>query len=337
VKNLSANKEVLIVIRNFFLALLSGIAVASTGFILIWNHFQKEHNLSGPWEPELFSLLGPGIIAAVGVFISLFSVILYYLAIAISVKNNRELSKQNTLQSFESTFVDLLKAHKEFITNFSLQQRSQDLQRIVGLNEGDIISTLKNSPEELKIWLDIPEHKFKIPTEEIHLNTQEVFLFISSILIGTLKMKDYILSDPNLKSQLFINIRDCYNSKDQAKLKIESNQLFSMCVYNEIHSRFSNYIANSMRNFYHILKYIDDAEIENRSKYTKILQSSFSNAELLLIYFNSLFFGGTTMKLINDHKFLENLPKEIMPDDFQNFYSFSLRSINLWEHKSDGI
>ena len=93
----------------------------------------------------------------------------------------------------------------------------------------------------------------------------------------------------------------------QELLRILNNIYISQCLaYAEI--------GNYFRNLYHIIKFIDESNIEDKKKYTSIVRAQLSVSEHSLLYFNCISEAGKGFrKYVNKYSLLENMiPIEVM-------------------------
>ena len=68
------------------------------------------------------------------------------------------------------------------------------------------------------------------------------------------------------------------------------------------------HLAHYYRQLYHIVKFVDESEIEDKSRYTDFVQAQMDNDELVLLAYNGLNERGENFKsLIEKYGLLENL------------------------------
>ncbi len=67
---------------------------------------------------------------------------------------------------------------------------------------------------------------------------------------------------------------------------------------------------------YHIIKYVDTSEIEDKKKYTNFVRAQLSNYELALLFYNCISSQGnqTFKPLVEKYALLKNLPKNLVMD-----------------------
>jgi hypothetical protein len=80
-------------------------------------------------------------------------------------------------------------------------------------------------------------------------------------------------------------------------------------AYEEFHSRFRGVLDHYFRNLYHIVKFIDNSEVDDARRYTSLVRAQLSPAELFLLFYNCLTPRGEKFKpLIEKYGLLEQLP-----------------------------
>jgi len=86
-------------------------------------------------------------------------------------------------------------------------------------------------------------------------------------------------------------------------------------------------IGHYFRSLYHIVKLIDQSEIDNKRLYTNLVRAQLSSYELVLIFYNGLSdMGSEKFKpLIEKYALLKNMPKNLLinPPDHEHLYSKS--------------
>jgi hypothetical protein len=95
------------------------------------------------------------------------------------------------------------------------------------------------------------------------------------------------------------NTADILDTKNGYNLFFEANQ---------------NYLGHYFRNLYHIVKYIDKSEIDNKKVYTNFVRAQLSSHELALIFYNCLSQHGSEKfkPLIEKYALLKNINKELI-------------------------
>ena len=67
-------------------------------------------------------------------------------------------------------------------------------------------------------------------------------------------------------------------------------------------------VGHYFRNFYRILKFVDDSDVENKKQYAGILRAQMSSFELLLTFYSTLHTVGTKLKpLVERYGMFDNL------------------------------
>lgn len=81
-------------------------------------------------------------------------------------------------------------------------------------------------------------------------------------------------------------------------------------------------LSHYFRSIYHILKFVDNADIEDKKRYVGLLRAQISSYEQILIFYNCLHnYGDKLRKLAKNHKFFKNLDNGLLisHDHYQEF------------------
>lgn len=96
-------------------------------------------------------------------------------------------------------------------------------------------------------------------------------------------------------------------------------------VYTEFYEKRQSMLGHYFRNLYHIVKFVDNANIKNKKEYTNILRAQLSKYELLLLYFNCLSRNGSEKfkPLVEKYSLLKNISadNELLSYDCDSLYS----------------
>ena len=112
--------------------------------------------------------------------------------------------------------------------------------------------------------------------------------------------------------------RDCFgvfydrfasaHSDANGALQDKGQLAIAQRAYNVFYSKHQHEIGHYFRNFYRILKFIDESEVHKKDDYTGILRAQMSSPELALLFYNALHPIGTKMRpLVERYEMLENL------------------------------
>lgn len=79
--------------------------------------------------------------------------------------------------------------------------------------------------------------------------------------------------------------------------------------YRLIYSQYQDDLGHYFRLFYHVLKYIDDSGLENKTLYVRLLRATLSNAEMVLIGLNCMYGAGRSKlkPLLEKYAVLHNI------------------------------
>lgn len=90
--------------------------------------------------------------------------------------------------------------------------------------------------------------------------------------------------------------------------------------YKRFHNKYTNDLAHYFRTLYHIIKFIDDSSISNKSLYAKIVRAQLSDSEQTLLMYNcSVGKGRQKFKaLVEKYSLLHNLSFHETEDHWEN-------------------
>lgn len=303
------------------ISIFIGIYISITFLVKISSSFRLIKN-GELLDEQLTGVVGDFVGGVVGTIWSFAGVILFFLALRLQSK---ELSLQLEelkstrgvfkTQQFENTFFNLLKNHNEIRLGTELIEENYSL--IQGENQ---IKYVKGNSAFEKI----KTHLFK-EKENLEKNVLKAQKALSS-------ESDWKEEEIN---EFFKKIEDHYTvTYDEL---VDKPELKSKAIFKLTFKEYSGQLGHYFRNIYHILLYIKENEelemsmhfneelkgnktgiyINNESieskrikrkykKYSQFLQAQMSNTELLLLFYNALFFT-ESKKLVQYYGLIENL------------------------------
>ncbi|WP_258009825.1 putative phage abortive infection protein [Bacillus thuringiensis] len=98
--------------------------------------------------------------------------------------------------------------------------------------------------------------------------------------------------------------------------------------YATLYKDYDNELGNYFRNLYHIIKFIDESDINEKQTYIRIIRAQLSTDELILLLYNGLSDYGSTevLKLLKRYNFLHNIEnrKELMlkENDYEIYLNY---------------
>jgi hypothetical protein len=97
--------------------------------------------------------------------------------------------------------------------------------------------------------------------------------------------------------------------------------------YEHFHRHYGLALNHYFRNFYRILKYIDEADITNKKEYSGVLRAQLSNSELVLLFYNGLSPHGDKMKpLAERYALFENFEIDALSNPYQDMHFYSYKA-----------
>jgi len=98
--------------------------------------------------------------------------------------------------------------------------------------------------------------------------------------------------------------------EDLSNVSIEKSIKAYNSLYNDEKSNLSHYF----RTFYHIIKFIDNSEIENKKQYISIARAQLSSYEQIIIFYNCLHDNGKEKfkPLIEKYALFKNIDESLI-------------------------
>lgn len=117
--------------------------------------------------------------------------------------------------------------------------------------------------------------------------------------------------------------RDCFKEIYEYCLKISKNNEKedydpslekTLNVYNEIYDMFKSDLSHYFRTLYHIIKFIDQSNIDNKKQYTSIVRAQLSSYEQSLLFYNCLHSNGQEKfkPLIEKYSLFKNIDENLI-------------------------
>jgi hypothetical protein len=247
----------------------------------------------------------------IGSFFLLISIVILILTLSSQMKSNQ-------LQQFETKFLDLLKLHRENVSELTLNNKKQRSVFIILRNEfQDLYEIVKEDYKD----------KEDLKNKEKANITYLIFFFglgmtSTPIVKNLLSYYDSQLIENILSKVEFYRKRNRYSDlKHLNKFNLDSYYPF-----NGHQSRLGHYF----RHLFQTIKYIDDQNFltpKDKYFYAKTLRAQLSNHELAIFFYNSISILGKEWSnygktdLIKKYQLIKNLPLqnftyEINPEDF---------------------
>lgn len=300
-------------------------------------------------DQQLTGVIGDFIGGIVGTIWSFAGVILFFLALRLQSKElslQLEELKDTRLvfktQQFENTFFNLLKNQNDIRLNTEIKNKDYNYQ------------THSNQDYYIRgnaVFEEIKDILFKEKENlDSNLTKSET---VKTILESDIEIKDEYW-DKEKGEKFLKKFKNHYSvSYDLVK---NNPSIYPKLIFKLVYNRFNNQLSHYFRNIYHILLYIKENEEREISttlfneingnkigiyinkenvavknirdkykKYSQFLQAQMSNTELLLLFYNVLFFP-KAKKLVQYYDLIENLNVDdlLFPDtDIQYYDEFT--------------
>ncbi|PGU52815.1 putative phage abortive infection protein [Bacillus cereus] len=124
-------------------------------------------------------------------------------------------------------------------------------------------------------------------------------------------------------------LKTIYRQKSwSGEMSIEETLGIIKFSYATLYKDYDNELGNYFRNLYHIIKFIDESDINEKQTYIRIIRAQLSTDELILLLYNGLSDYGSTevLKLLKRYNFLHNIEnrKELMltENDYEIYLNY---------------
>lgn len=295
--------------------LLIGIILFVVGPIFfLWNEFDSL-SLNNKIQSEKFGQFGDIVGGFIGSIWSLAGVILFYVALTEQrrdFKTNREVllkqaeALEQQIREFEHQREELSETRKVF----KIQSETLKLQQF----ESTFFNLL-NLHHEIVNSIDLVSYEHK-PSKSMEEFTQT--LSSSGERVVTTGRDTFVKFKKGLENDYYKLIKE---DSEQDEFLIVNY------AYRKYYDKHQSDLGHYFRNLYHIIKFINNADIFEKGRYTSLVRAQLSNDELVLLFYNSITpYGSEKFKpLIEKYHLLKNLNLEtlINKDKHKEFYSES--------------
>ncbi len=91
-------------------------------------------------------------------------------------------------------------------------------------------------------------------------------------------------------------------------------------IFGDFFDRFRHELGHYFRNWYSLMRFVDEADVEDKSEYTRVVRAQFSTDEQYLLFFNCLTKPGEKFKdLVEKYALLEHMRPEDISDCAEQF------------------
>jgi hypothetical protein len=296
--------------------LIIGLILLILGFTLfIWNdwNLNNDNQLNSEKVAQFGDLVG-GLIGSIW---ALAGVILFYVALTEQRKDfstNRKVLNAQTdalkqqIKEFELQREELSETRKVFTIQtktLKIQQFESTFFNLLNLhhqivNSIDLVSYEKNNSGKTSTIVEYMEVQKK-PGERVITTGRDTFVKFRKGLKNEYK-----------------------------ELKKENNGETEVNIvnlsYKNYYRKHQSDLGHYFRNLYHIFKFINNSDIEDKSRYTSLVRAQLSNDELFLLFYNSISENGKDKfkPLIEKYHLLKNLNQKELINEVHSEYHKSI-------------
>lgn len=266
---------------------------------------------NGTIDQEKAADFGSFVSGYIGTFFLLISIVILILSLSSQKKSSQ-------LQQFETKFLDLLKLHRENVSELKLNNKEQRNVFVILRNEfQDLYEIVK------ELYEDIDDKKNRSKA-----NITYIILFFGLGETSTPMVKSLLSNYNNQMIDKIIAKVELYRKeKGSAELKyLKKFRLDNYYPFNGHQSRLAHYF----RHLFQTIKYIDNQDFlttVEKKHYAKTLRAQLSNHELAIFFYNSISILGKEWSenketdFIKEYELIKNLPLEgftfdLNPEDY---------------------
>jgi len=112
--------------------------------------------------------------------------------------------------------------------------------------------------------------------------------------------------------------------KNEQDKNIRHEQIKS--AYKRLWNNYEKDFAHYFRSLYNVIKFVHNSSIENKKDYTNIVRAQLSGQEVLVIFYNCIYFSDSKfIPLIEEYSLLKHIPKSEIGSsiDFEYYNSIA--------------
>lgn len=170
---------------------------------------------------------------------------------------------------------------------------------------------------------EVLKHRFNQLHDSIRLERFESTFFqllsVHNVIVNSMDIMKITDNEPVIAKG-----RDCFAALFQqflqkARFVYDSDHHKIMKHYEEFYHENQADLGHYFGNLYHMIKYVDNSEAEDKKKYTNFIRAQLSGYELALLFYNCISKQGSeTLKpLVEKYELLKNLPKNLVIEQAQ--------------------
>lgn len=277
--------------------ILSALILLVFGFVAILSFpFIKPY--AGGWgiDQDKASDLGTFVGGYIGTFLLLFSVVL--LLISLSVQR-----QAIQIQQFEAKFLDMLKLHRDNVSEMTLANKTQRAVFVVLRSEYQDVYKIVSK-----------HYKHHDNRNELKAKIAYVIFYYGLGETATPMVKSLLCDVEEVLLDSILSEIEKYRKKNGYRklVYLSKFKLDEYLPFNGHQSRLAHYY----RHLYQTVKYIHSQEyltMQERKHYAKIVRAQMSNHELAILFYNSISCLGANwstgeVDFIKEYQLLKNIP-----------------------------
>ena len=112
-------------------------------------------------------------------------------------------------------------------------------------------------------------------------------------------------------SELFDRLAERYSADTEGGIGNPLGRVHH--AYSDFRKDYGREVDHYFRHLYHILKFVDESDVDDKLKYTRILRAQLSTSELLLLFYSSLHpVGAKSLTYLAKYAMLHNLDRDTL-------------------------
>jgi hypothetical protein len=199
-----------------------------------------------------------------------------------------------------------------------------------GMAFGTLIYTAWLQKEELALQrreLTLTREELKGQKKAIELQTEtfELQRFESTFfslmaaqrsIVEAMEIRDHtgVWSSVDCFKDLYIRLQEVH-SRDGIHAQGQGNVLVGVRgVYESVYNQFEFSLGHYFRHLYHIIKFINESNVQNKKRYASLVRAQLSSYEHVLLFYNGLGIRGSDKfkPLVEKFSLLENMPLNLL-------------------------
>ena len=199
-----------------------------------------------------------------------------------------------------------------------IQSKELELQR----------KELSQTRVELKGQKEWLEAQARALQQQVFENSFFQLVRLHQASVNSMDIDGYGITGSDCFAQYFHQLENHYNDAIKKATSASVGPIDEARIieeaYQNLYSNHHGDLGHYFRRLYHIIRYVDESTIDNKSLYSRLVRSQLSAFELLVLFYNCISRKGSKKfkPLVERYSLLKNIPDGLLFDDsHSSFYS----------------